>query len=130
MTYMFFPDYELYCQCGKCEGSNRVLMDSAFMRKLVELRTEMGFPFPVTSAYRCPSHNNNVSRSGFTGAHTTGKAIDINVTREQAHALLKGALEAGFTGIGVNQKGANNNRFIHLDTLSEGSHPRPTVWTY
>jgi hypothetical protein len=35
------------------------------------------------------------------------------------------AMEAGFTGIGVQQKGTG--RFLHLDTL-EGDL-RPTVWS-
>jgi zinc D-Ala-D-Ala carboxypeptidase len=35
------------------------------------------------------------------------------------------ALEAGFTGIGVQQKGTG--RFLHLDTLE---NLRPTVWSY
>jgi len=36
------------------------------------------------------------------------------------------ALELGFTGIGVQQKGTG--RFPHLDTLEEP--PRPNVWSY
>ena len=62
-------------------------------------------------------------------AHTTGKAADIAVSREDAFHLLSLALSKGFTGIGVQQKGSG--RFIHLDTIenSEG-RPRPTVWSY
>jgi len=47
------------------------------------------------------------------------------VSRAQAHRLLVLACAAGFTGIGVAQKG--NGRFIHLDDLQEG---RPAVWSY
>jgi zinc D-Ala-D-Ala carboxypeptidase len=39
------------------------------------------------------------------------------------------ALEQGFTGIGVSQKGAI--RFIHVDDLPDApGQPRPTIWSY
>jgi zinc D-Ala-D-Ala carboxypeptidase len=60
------------------------------------------------------------------GAHASGLACDIGVQGEEAHRLLALALEAGFTGIGVQQKGSG--RFLHLDTL-EGRFT-PTVWSY
>jgi hypothetical protein len=43
--------------------------------------------------------------------------------------VLKLALEAGFTGIGVAQKGSG--RFMHLDDLlNDEGQPRPTIWSY
>lgn len=102
-------------------------MDNGFMFKMVELRRACGFPLRVTSAYRCPERNKEVSSTGLTGPHTTGKAIDIAVDREQAYIVLYHAFKLGFTGIGVKQKGSS--RFIHLDWNLEGK-PRPTVWSY
>lgn len=103
-------------------------MDPVFMQKLEKLRQEMGFAFPITSAYRCPKHPIE-ARKKAAGAHASGRAVDIAVRGKQAHRLLQGALEAGFTGIGVSQK--SGVRFIHLDDLpnSEG-RPRPHVWSY
>lgn len=95
------------------------------MDKVESLRVKLGFPFVVTSAARCPEYNAKVSSTGLSGPHTTGRAIDIGVRGKDALKLIHGALEAGFTGIGVNQKGLS--RFIHIDDLSEG---RPTVWSY
>jgi hypothetical protein len=63
------------------------------------------------------------------GAHTTGKAADIGVERGEAYEVLKLALEIGFTGIGVAQKGSG--RFLHLDICEpEDGMIRPTVWSY
>src|SRR5690606_23768531 len=93
MSYEFFSDAELTCKCG-C-GQQK--MQPEFMAKLVELRRKCGFPFPVSSAYRCPTHNNRVSRSGLTGAHTTGRAIDVAVQGSQALKLLREATAMGFT---------------------------------
>lgn len=95
------------------------------MDKVEKLRLALGFPLTVTSAARCPDHNAKVSGTGRTGPHTTGRAIDLGVSHQQAYMVLSAAILAGFSGIGVNQKGGG--RFIHLDDLKDG---RPTVWSY
>jgi len=123
IEYKYFSQRELTCKCG----CGRQEMSPEFMYKIEAIREKLGFPFPVTSAYRCPEHNQKVSSSGPHGPHTTGRAIDISVRGDRAHALLGAAMEAGFSGIGVSQKGSA--RFIHLDDLTD-SHPRPTVWSY
>jgi uncharacterized protein YcbK (DUF882 family) len=118
--YKYFYVDELTCQHCNAEG-----MDKEFMQKIEKLREEADFPFIVTSAYRCTEHPLEAVKST-VGAHTTGRAIDIAVRGRQAHRLLKLALKAGFTGIGVQQKG--NSRFLHLDDMTEGN--RPWVWSY
>jgi len=45
------------------------------------------------------------------------------VSGEDAQTLIKLALDLGFKGIGVNQKG--EGRFIHIDHRSE-----PAMWSY
>ena len=124
MSLRYFTESEFACKhCGKNK------MDEDFLDKLDELRHRCGFPFNITSAYRCPAHNQKVSSTGPKGPHTTGKAVDIAASRQHAYDILEEALRLGFTGIGVQQKGAN--RFIHLDTLTEPDHaPRPSVWSY
>ena len=79
----------------------------------------------VTSGYRCPDHPIEAKKPQ-PGAHASGCACDIGVEGQDAHRLLKLAFAAGFTGVGVQQKGSG--RFIHLDTLEGG--PRPNVWSY
>lgn len=106
--------------CKHC-GENKI--DMGLVRMLDSLRTEFGRPIIITSGYRCPEHNQRVSSTGLDGPHTTGKAVDIGVSRGDAYRLLKIAFLMGFNRIGVNQKG--NSRFIHLDML-EGN----TIWSY
>lgn len=115
-----FTDAELTCKCG-CG----MLPAPDFMEKVERLRVRCGFAFRVTSAARCPAYNASVSRTGRTGPHTTGRAIDVGVRGAQAVTLIRHALDEEFTGFGVAQKGAY--RFIHLDDLVEG---RPTIWSY
>ncbi len=105
-------------------------MQDSFMARLEALRVDYGKPMHITSGYRTPQHNATVSQTGTTGPHTTGRAVDIRISGEEAYVLIAMALSRGFTGIGINQKGIHAGRFIHLDDLPDGSHPRPRVWSY
>jgi len=119
--WQYFTMKELTCQCG----CGRMEMDLDFMAIIVAIRRELGFPLPVTSGCRCSEHNNSISTTGFSGPHTTGKAVDIRISHEPAFLLIASALRHGITGIGVRQKG--RKRFIHLDSLES---PRPRIWSY
>jgi zinc D-Ala-D-Ala carboxypeptidase len=125
-----FSKDELSCTgaCPRCSGSDSN-MNAEFMAKLVKLRKLCGFSFPITSAYRCPDRNKEVSKTGANGPHTTGKAIDILASGPEAYVLVMLALQLNFTGIGINQKGPHNKRFIHLDYNLEGK-ARPRIWSY
>ena len=47
------------------------------------------------------------------------------------YRLIRIAIEAGMTGIGISQRGPHEKRFIHLDDMdNSGEHPRPWVWSY
>ncbi len=124
MKWRYFKREDFSCKhCGE----NKI--DDAFVTMLDALRHKVGFPLVVTSGYRCPAYNMKVSSTGPDGPHPTGKASDVLVSRQRAYVLVHEAMNMGFTGIGVQQKGAN--RYIHLDTLpnAEGQ-PRPTLWSY
>jgi hypothetical protein len=123
--YQYFSIEELQCHGMDCCGG-QAGMDHDFMVKLVSMRRELGFPFIVTSAYRCPLHNTRVSSTGDKGPHTTGHAADIAVKGYNAYRLLECALRHNMTGIGIKQTG--KHRFIHLDDLND--HNRPVVWSY
>ena len=124
--YQYFTVEELSCHGEDC-CHGQASMDPEFMPKIVTLRRELGFPFIPSSAYRCPLHNSRVSKTGETGPHTTGRAIDILCCYDQAVQLLEAAILSGmFTGFGLNQKGDPEDRFIHLDDI-----PGPKrIWTY
>ena len=122
-----FSNAELTCHCG----CGRQEMKTGFMTMLEELRVAYGRPMPVTSGFRCPAHNVQASDTGLHGPHTTGQAVDVQVSGEDAHHLLGLAIQHGFTGIGIKQAGAHSSRFLHIDTLEAGpGRPRPTVWSY
>jgi uncharacterized protein YcbK (DUF882 family) len=121
-NYPNFTRQEMACKCGcNSEGVQPQLMD-----KLQELRTRYGKPMTITSAYRCPRHPVEATKTT-PGAHALGLAADIGVQGAEAYEVLKLAFELGFTGIGVQQKGSG--RFIHLDVATT-QLPRPTTWSY
>lgn len=127
--WKYFTLTEFECRCG-C-GANKI--DVSLVDRLDQLRGECDFPIVVTSGYRCPNHNEAVSTTGRDGPHTTGKATDVAVSGAQARIMLRHALSSKyqFFGVGLNQRGEYNKRFIHLDTLRSPDHtPRPHVWTY
>lgn len=114
-----------------CKGSGAIVIETAFLDRLEQLRGIYGRPMVINSAYRSPAHNAAVSSTGTHGPHTTGRAVDVQVHGAHAIELVRRAIECGFTGIGLQQKGPVSSRFVHLDDLpGDERTPRPTVWTY
>lgn len=109
-----------------CKGDGTILIVPEFMDRLEQLRTRCGFPLPITSGYRSPAYNAVVSSTGDDGPHTTGKAADIRVEGVHAFTLISIALQMGFTGLGIQQKGPRDSRYIHLDD----AHDVPALWSY
>lgn len=122
-TTTYFKNKELACKCG-C-GTNE--FDPDFLKTLIKIRKKAGFPFALSSAYRCPNHPIE-ARKERSGAHTTGKAVDILCSREKALEVVTIALSEGLTRIGVQQKG--QNRFIHIDACTEEDGFPPSIWSY
>ena len=129
--YISFSKEEFDCKCDSCGGSNK--MDEHFISRLQDLRDRCGFPFRITSGYRCPQHPIEAAKkeAGRLSAHSTGLACDIAVSGANAFALIKHATDLHFLGIGVAQKGDAGSRFIHIDMCEANKgFPRPWVWSY
>lgn len=114
-----------------CPHCGQMLIPIEFIEKLEKLRVKLGFPLPISSGYRCSEYNQQLTGpdgTGPNGPHTI-RAVDVGVQGEQAYKLVAVALLAGFTGIGVKQKG--DRRCIHLDDLPDAPNsPRPRIWSY
>ena len=119
----YFTEEEFKCShTGKCD------MDQYFIDRINQLREQYGKPIKITSGYRDATHPIE-ARKKEPGAHASGYACDIGVRGADALQIVGIALQLGFTGIGVNQKGGG--RFIHLDILNgTPQRPRPTIWSY
>ena len=120
MDWSRYPNFtEAEFRCRHC---GRQQMQPALLERLQTLRTQYGKPLPVTSGWRCADHPVEKAKP-HPGMHSTGLAVDLGVQGAEAVAVLRLALGLGFTGIGVQQKGAG--RFLHLDLRRE-----PTIWSY
>jgi zinc D-Ala-D-Ala carboxypeptidase len=111
----------------RCKHTGHLKMHAGFMDRLQKLRTAYGKPMRITSGYRDPLHPIEAAKDK-PGAHSTGRACDVGVQGADALRLVALAVQLGFTGIGVQQKGSV--RFIHLDDLSGPEWPRPNIWSY
>ena len=121
----YFTEEEL-----KCKGTDECLMDKDFMSRLVALRKEFNEPMVISSGYRHASYN-QVIGGAKNSPHLYGKAVDVLVSGRTAYRLMKMAMQHGFTGIGISQRGPHDGRFLHIDTMESSEvHPRPWVWSY
>lgn len=119
--YKFFTDDELRCRCG----CGKMEMNSRFMGLVIEMRLELDTPFNVTSAYRCPQYNQQVSSTGVRGPHTYGRALDIAAGSSLKSQILTAALARGMTRFGIGKN------FIHIDDLGrDEGFPAGVIWTY
>ena len=113
-----------------CRETGECLLDGALVDALQRVRAICG-PLTVTSGYRSPRHSKEAAKGRSGGPHTLGKAADIRCAGTQAFEILHTALDEGFTGIGIDQRG--EDRFLHLDVithLDDFPAVRPTIWSY
>lgn len=124
----YFTEREL-----KCKHTGDYVFDEGFLEILNAIREECEFALPISSGYRSPNHPLE-SRKTATGAHCTGKAVDVAVGGLKALKLIEVAQKHGIKRIGVNQRGSG--RFIHLDICTaedfpdRKSFPETAIWSY
>ena len=109
----------------KCQHCGELKIDEELMDLIQEARETLG-PLRITSGYRCSEHNNNISSTGPTGPHTTGKALDIGTNSSQQRKELIDYFATKVSGLGIAKS------FIHIDILTaeDGFEMRPNSWVY
>jgi zinc D-Ala-D-Ala carboxypeptidase len=114
-------DKKMTCSCG----CGRMELQDDFMKKIVLARIECGFSFHIISGFRCPKYNNQVSKTGFNGPHTTGRALDIAADSRQKSQIMRALRSLGFTRFGIAKT------FIHVDNLTQKENfAEDVIWTY
>lgn len=121
-----FRPYEMACR-----GTDELLVVPSFMDWLEGVRHVYDQGMVITAGYRTPGHQETLPDARRTGAHVDGMAVDVKVSGEDAHRLLKVALSRGAQGVGVKQTGEHGRRYLHLDMWSKAPEGlRPRVWSY
>lgn len=114
-----FKDSEFLCSC-KCGGGIEK-MDMDFLLRLDKIRDYAGIPLTLNSAYRCLKHNAAVGST--SDNHPKGVGADVRcLASTTRYKIIKAALKAGITRIGVHKK------FIHIDT--NPSEAPEVLWFY
>lgn len=106
-------------------------MNPIFMELLQNIRNEYKKIMVISSGYRDKSHPIEAKKDK-PGEHTYGMGADIICSGSNALALVCIAIEKGIQRIGINQKGAYIDRFIHLgiaDRLPGNDFP-VAIWSY
>jgi zinc D-Ala-D-Ala carboxypeptidase len=93
-----------------CKGTGSLKVNDQALTALQRLRTALGKPLILTSAFRSKQHNKNVG--GATNSqHLEGAAFDVRMENHDPEAFEKAARAAGFTGFGYYP----NSGFMHVD---------------
>jgi len=93
-----------------CRGTGLLMINTEAMDKLQALRTAIGRPLIVSSAYRSPQHNEAVGGAP-RSQHLEAKAFDIRMDNHDPRLFEIAAREAGFTGFGYYPR----QGFMHID---------------
>ncbi|HQO94145.1 MAG TPA: D-Ala-D-Ala carboxypeptidase family metallohydrolase [Bacilli bacterium] len=102
-----------------CKHCGEVVVDTNMVENLQNLRTSLGVPIYITSAYRCLTHNRNVG-SKDTSTHVSGQAVDFYLQYKRNGYQVFLEATKYFNGVGFYQSGVNpKNSYIHVDTRSE-----------
>jgi hypothetical protein len=125
-NYEFFTPEEMLSPLGLRQfDKGNLMLDTAFMGRLVAFRKELGKPIYVNygglqyRGYRSPHENERVGGTEFS-RHVQGKAADITVSSLTSQEVAELASRHGFRGIGI------YDNFTHIDT-----RPGPlTVWDH
>ena len=119
ITARYFNESEFKACFPSCSLQN---MKQETMAKLDAAREMAGIPFVLNSAYRSRSYELAKGRTG-TGAHTSGRAVDIRCNRDaNRYKIVAACLAVGFTRIGIGKT------YIHVD--DDPIKTQNVIWHY
>ena len=93
-----------------CRGTGKLLLNDAALDALQALRTRLGKPLIIRSAYRSLEHNRAVGGAK-ASKHMEGVAFDVAMANHDPEAFEAAARAMGFKGFGFYPRSG----FIHID---------------
>lgn len=102
--FKYFKPYEV-----ACKGTGEILVNSQALTALDLLRSRLGNPISLSSAYRSKYHNAKIGGAP-KSSHLLSIAYDIQLKGQDKETIRRVAEECGFRGFGMRYK-----TFIHCD---------------
>jgi len=102
--YLYFKPGEI-----ACKGTGQILINETALNALDILRSRLGHPIGLSSAYRSPYHNSKIGGAP-RSSHLEGHAFDVRLQGKDKAVIRKVAEQVGFRGFGMRYQ-----TFIHID---------------
>lgn len=112
-----FRAREFDCLGRGCCAETKI--DEKLVSVLQNIRDHFGKPVYVT-AYRCPTHNAQVTNAATNSYHIYGQAADIHIDGVAPAEIAKYAESIGVLGIGL-YASDRDGHFVHIDTRTAKS---------
>lgn len=115
-----FMSNEFDCKCTR-DDCKDTKVDTQLLVLLEQVRTCLGVPIKLTSAYRCSAHNAAVGGAGGS-EHVNGSAADIQPTQGSFSDTDAGKvrhLMKGYGGLGQYPVPGGRLAWLHIDTGPE-----------
>lgn len=111
-----FRPEEFHCKCREyCDGPSPYPDRTRHLAWTLQgIRDELGFPIRINSAYRCPTHNQNVGGATHS-KHLEGHAADIEVTAVPPKVVADTVEQLMEDGAIPNGGLGRYNTFTHVD---------------
>lgn len=98
-----------------CRGTGQLVINPRALDMLQSLRSRLGKPMIITSAYRSPEHNRRVGGAA-RSRHLEGIAFDVRMDNHDPATFIAQARAVGFHGIGTYPR----QGFVHIDARPAG----------
>ena len=99
---------EFRCKCGKCPS---MLVDTALVDILQQIRDHFGVSVDINSGYRCKTHNAKVGGDP-NSSHMQGMAADIRVKGVAPREVARFAESIGVKRMGLYE--GDEGEFVHI----------------
>lgn len=112
-----------------CQETGENKMRPEFLEILQQIRMTLGRPLIINSGYRSPDHSIERIKDK-PGMHSYGVAADIKMAGKDVADFIVVAYGYGIRRFGINQRGAWNGRYVHIDMGDKLFDTPAATWSY
>ena len=110
----YITDSEYRCRCcGEYPPSFRDSAHDVIFNAFKQIREAWGKPIPITSGYRCPTHNSMIG-GAYLSAHMFGLALDLDCVDDDEVLELSDCIDDTYPDLRKREY-TGDSSFIHID---------------